>query len=85
MARLAGQSGFSQIYFIGEDHDSFAKGLAEAGFKGETFIQPDFTVSMGQKLALSVQGGDIIVIKGSRGAKTERFVPFLRPIKWQSK
>lgn len=85
VAKLAGQSGFSQIYFIGEDHDSFAKGISESGFKGETFIQPDFSENMGQTLAQSVKSGDIVVIKGSRGAKTERFVPFLRPINWQPK
>lgn len=85
VAKLAGQSGFAQIYFIGEDHASFAKGLAESGFKGETFIQPDFTESMGQRLAQSVKSGDIVVIKGSRGAKTERFVPYLKPINWQAK
>ncbi len=85
VARLAGQSGFAQIYFIGEDHDSFAKGLNEAGFMGETYIQPDFSESMGEKLAQSVENGDIVVIKGSRGAKTERFVPYLRPINWQPK
>ena len=85
VAEMAAKSGFAQIYFIGEDHLSFKKGLEQGGFKGEAYVQHDFDDRMGQRLAESVLGGDIVVIKGSRGAKTERFVPYLRPINWQPK
>lgn len=85
IADLAGASGFTQIYFIGEDHEAFLKGLLKSGFKGETFIQSAFSKEFGEKLGQSVKPGDIVVIKGSRGAGTERFVPFCNPVNWQGK
>ncbi len=82
---LAGSSGFSQIYFIGEDHESFKKGVLKSGFKSETFISQAFTVELGQKLADSLGAQDVVVIKGSRGAETERFIPFCEPLNWKGK
>ncbi|MGZ3690754.1 MAG: UDP-N-acetylmuramoyl-tripeptide--D-alanyl-D-alanine ligase [Pseudobdellovibrio sp.] len=85
IGELAGHSGFSQIYFIGEDAGSFEKGIQKSGFKGEAFIAPEFTTALGEKLGASVKAGDIVVVKGSRGAKTERFIPFCLPIDWVAK
>lgn len=82
IADLAGASGFAQIYFIGEDHKAFQKGLLKSGFKGESFIQASFDSALGEKLGSSVKAGDIVVIKGSRGAQTERFIPFCGPVNW---
>ena len=79
---LAGRAGFSQIYFTGEDCKSFENGLKKSGFKGEQFLSNDFTNELGQKLEASIVAGDIIVVKGSRGAKMERFIPFCHPIDW---
>jgi UDP-N-acetylmuramoyl-tripeptide--D-alanyl-D-alanine ligase len=85
LGQLVGEAGFKQIYFIGEDHDYFAEGLEKSSFKGEKFIQAAFENSMGEKLKSSLQSGDLVVIKGSRGAETERFVPYCEPIKWSTK
>lgn len=85
VANLAGNCGFSQIYFIGEDYAAFQKGLAGSNFKGQVFIQPDFDSTLGENLGGSIERGDIVVIKGSRGAKTERFIPFCHPVNWQGK
>jgi len=86
MASLAARAGFSQIYFIGEDFEAFKAGIASAdfssNFKGEYFIQAGFDSALGEKLGRSVNTGDIVVIKGSRGAGTERFIPFCQPINW---
>lgn len=82
---LAGKTGFQQIYFIGDFHSDFAKGLQNAGYKGETFIQPQFDQAQGEKLKSSLKSGDFVVIKGSRGAETERFIPFCNPINWVKK
>lgn len=80
IAEIAGAVGFAQIYFIGEDFSAFQKGLLNSGFKGEIFIQADFDTSLGEKLGQSVKSGDIVVVKGSRGAGTERFIPFCEPL-----
>jgi UDP-N-acetylmuramoyl-tripeptide--D-alanyl-D-alanine ligase len=85
IAELAGRAGFQQIYFTGEDHGAFSEGLKKSGFKGDALIAADFKEDLGQVLESYVKPGDIIVIKGSRGTKMERFIPFLHPINWSAK
>lgn len=85
IADVAGSSGFQQIYFIGEDHEAFAQGLKKSGFQGQSFVQAEFSESLGLQLQQDLGAGDIVVIKGSRGAKTERFVPFCKPLNWAAK
>lgn len=80
LAVLAGSSGFAQIFFIGEDEAAFREGLLNSGFRGEVFIQPKFTVELGSFLGKSATSGDIVVIKGSRGAETERFISYCDPL-----
>lgn len=82
---LAGKSGFSQIYFIGENHAAFSDGVKSSGFANPTWIAADFSEDLGQKLKSSLQPGDILVVKGSRGAHTERFIPYCSPKNWAAK
>lgn len=81
----AGLSGFKQIYFIGEDEKHFSEGIKASGFSGEYFAKTAFDSSLGEKLHQSLQAGDIVVVKGSRGAETERFVACCEPINWDAK
>jgi UDP-N-acetylmuramoyl-tripeptide--D-alanyl-D-alanine ligase len=85
VGELAGRAGFQQIYFTGEDHGAFSEGLKKSGFKGDALIAADFKEDLGQALESYVKPGDIVVIKGSRGTKMERFIPFLHPINWSAK
>jgi len=41
--------------------------------------------SLGQHFVSHLKAGDLVVIKGSRGARTERFVELCQPIDWKSK
>lgn len=79
------QIGFEQVYFIGENYLAFQEGLKQGGFKGEANIQAEFSTAMGEKLGHSLKKNSIVVIKGSRGAATERFVKFCKPISWSEK
>lgn len=81
IAELAGRAGFAEIYFIGEDYVAFKAGLQKSGFKNATFIEPTFSEALGKKLGHSVGAGDIVVVKGSRGAETERFISYCDPLK----
>lgn len=85
LGKLAGQAGFHQIYFIGEDQKYFAEGLAKSNYKGEKFIQVSFENKLGEKLKESLDNGDLVVIKGSRGAETERFIEYCQPKNWSAK
>ena len=81
----AGSAGFSEIFFIGENHADFAEGLKQAGFAAQKNIEPAFSMELGKKLGQSLKKGDLLVIKGSRGAGTERFIPFCSPKNWAAK
>lgn len=85
LGKQAAAAGFKQIYFVGEDHLYFSEGIAETSFLGEVFIKPAFESALGEQLNRSVKAGDIVVIKGSRGAGTERFVDYCAPIAWAPK
>lgn len=82
---LAGKAGFTQIYFIGDFAKNFEEGLNQSGYKNERFIQASFDNSMGEKLGASLKSGDVLVVKGSRGSETERFIPFCKPLNWAKK
>ncbi|MBC7467312.1 MAG: UDP-N-acetylmuramoyl-tripeptide--D-alanyl-D-alanine ligase [Bdellovibrio sp.] len=81
----AGKVGFAQIYFIGEDAKHFEEGVRTSGFSGDILIKSTFDSSLGEKLKSSLGRGDIVVVKGSRGAETERFVEFCDPLNWTTK
>lgn len=85
LGEWAGKSGFQQVYFIGDFHQDFEAGLKVSGYTGEKFIQSQFDQAQGEQLKSSLKSGDFVVIKGSRGAETERFIPFCSPMNWSKK
>lgn len=48
-------------------------------------VAADSDVSLSQHFVSRLQSGDLVVIKGSRGARTERFVELCQPLDWKSK
>ncbi len=81
----AGQAGFDHILFIGEDYEYFLAGLNQADFQNPAEVELEFKNEMGNRLQQILKNGDVVVIKGSRGAATERFIPFCDPINWNAK
>ncbi|HWU42959.1 MAG TPA: UDP-N-acetylmuramoyl-tripeptide--D-alanyl-D-alanine ligase, partial [Bdellovibrio sp.] len=43
LGERVGVAGFDKVYFIGDDADSFAKGLKKTGYKNSVMIQKDYT------------------------------------------
>ncbi|NUN04614.1 MAG: UDP-N-acetylmuramoyl-tripeptide--D-alanyl-D-alanine ligase [Bdellovibrio sp.] len=80
-----GQVGFDKVYFIGDDHAAFARGLEKAGFKNPALVKADFMESSGTDLAHFLKSGDIAVVKASRGTKLERFVFPCEPLDFAEK
>lgn len=80
----ASMTGYDFIYFIGENHVDFEEGMKKSDFK-QYKVASDLTESMGQHFMQYIKPGDFISIKGSRGAKTERFVELCEPIGWKNK
>lgn len=69
-----GSTGFERVYFIGKPSASFQKGLEQAGYKGYSNVKEVFDDTMAQDLVQNLKSQDVIVVKGSRGMKLERFV-----------
>lgn len=80
-----GQAGFDKVYFIGDDHVAFSRGLEKAGYKNSSLVEKDFKESSGQDLAHFLKAGDIAVVKASRGTKLERFVFPCEPLDFSEK
>lgn len=84
LAIAASMSGYDFIYFIGENFEDFENGLQHTDYKHYK-VANDLTEVMGQHFLTNVASGDLITVKGSRGAKTERFVELCEPLNWEKK
>ncbi len=76
----AGNVDFAKIFFYGDDFESFQSGLKDSGFKGEVFVQKDFSDELAQKLNKSIRTDDLIVFKASRGPRLERMLLACGPL-----
>lgn len=85
VGELAGRAGFSKIYFMGENHLDFKAGVEKSGYLNELKSQISFSEDFGKNFAQNLSSGDLVVIKGSRGLETEKFIPFCQPIGWGGK
>ena len=85
IGQLAGKAGFSELFFIGEDFSAFSDGVKSSGFAGPAHIENDFSEENGKLLGSLLKIGDVLVVKGSRGARTERFIPYCHPLNWSAK
>ena len=75
-----GQKNFDVVCFVGQFSDSFEKGLKQSGFSKTSIVSKAYEDSLAIKVADMIQPYDVLVIKGSRGSRMERFVPFLKPL-----
>lgn len=85
LGEWVGSAGFEDVFFIGEDHASFAQGLSDSGYRGQTHIALDYSEELGKDLAHCLNKGDIAVMKASRGTRLERFMNFCEPLDFQTK
>ncbi len=84
LGELAAESSFDFIYFIGENTNDFEQGLKNKNYKNY-LCESDLSEKMSEHFKTNIQSGDLVVIKGSRGARTERFVELCGPKAWKSK
>jgi UDP-N-acetylmuramoyl-tripeptide--D-alanyl-D-alanine ligase len=76
---------FENVFFYGDDHTSFAKGLAGGGFQGKSYIQKEFSESLAITLSLSLKSGDLVTFKASRGLRLERMLVACEPLNFSEK
>lgn len=75
-----GQAGFDKVYFVGEQTVAFQQGLEQAQYTGFQSIEKKFSDSVAAELGRNLNPSDVLLVKGSRGMKLERFVQFCDPI-----
>ncbi len=84
VAATAAKSGFEFIYFYGENFKDFEAGLKSAGYSNY-IVEPEFTEKIKSHLKSTVTKGDLLAIKGSRGAATENYIKLFSAIDWKPK
>lgn len=64
---------FDHIFFIGSDHDSFARGLGEKQ-KSKLSAASAYNSELQSRLNMVSKTGDVIFLKASRGTQIEQFL-----------
>jgi UDP-N-acetylmuramoyl-tripeptide--D-alanyl-D-alanine ligase len=80
LGQAIGQQNFSTVYFVGEDFKKFNEGLVSSSYRGEFVGDHDFAPALGEALSQKIKTDDLVIVKGSRGMKLERFVDFCSPV-----
>lgn len=79
IGQKVGEKNFDVVCFTGEFAPAFERGLKKSGFSKKSIISSAYEDSLAIKVADMIQPSDVLVIKGSRGSRMERFVPHLNP------
>lgn len=76
---LVGTKNFDVVCFTGQFSAAFERGLKKTHKDlKNSYILNTYEDSLAIKIANMIQPDDVVVIKGSRGSKMERFVPHLK-------
>ncbi len=82
LGRLSGESNFDVVWFLGEFSKAFEAGIKQTGFSNKLFISDGYEQSLAAQVASMVEPSDVVVMKGSRGARLEKLVPHFKPVNW---
>lgn len=83
LGKKVGEQNYDFVYFIGENYNDFQKGLISTGYD-RYLVDGDLTEKIKSEFLSQLSQGDFVFIKGSRGAKTERFVELCQPLDWSA-
>jgi UDP-N-acetylmuramoyl-tripeptide--D-alanyl-D-alanine ligase len=79
IGRKLGEGQYELIWFIGSKGESFAKGLKQAGWANKLIISDSYDEKVAGQVGHMLQGGDIVLMKGSRGMKLEKIMQLWGP------
>lgn len=85
LGRRAGALPFATIWFYGPSAAAFRAGVESAGFRGELVTTEDYDDARAASIAAAQGAGALVLVKGSRGMATERFVKKLSPLGFAAK
>ena len=78
LGRAAGRAGIDGLVAVGRHAGDLAAGAIEAGLAGGAIARCATVVEAAEWLAARLDRGDVVLIKGSRGARMEEIVGLLR-------
>lgn len=74
IGEIVGTLPFEKIYFIGEDHEAFIRGVKKSHPQKLVVSAPDFDEKIHQNFMESLLPDHLVVMKASRGTRLERFL-----------
>lgn len=85
LGEQVGRAGFDVVYFYGKPSAEFAAGVKSSGFSKTLLISNAYEEKLASEVARMLQDGDLVLVKGSRGMKLERFVLLCDPVNFENK
>lgn len=85
LGQLVGKGQYDVVWFLGQFSEYFERGIRSTNFNKKLIISDGYKEPLACEIASMLEPEDIILMKGSRGAKLELVVPFLRPVEWEPK
>lgn len=82
LGEFVGHKDFDVVWFLGQFSKAFEAGIKKARFSKTLFISNSYEESLAVKVASMVEPSNIVVMKGSRGARLEKLVPHFKPVSW---
>ena len=70
------QGDWDELWFYGPSVQDFAQGLRDGLYTGRLFLSDQFDEQIARDLSSRLLPQDVVVLKGSRGMKLERFAEF---------
>ena len=85
LGEQVGRAGFDVVYFYGKPSAEFEAGVKSAGFDKTLFVSNTYEEKLATEVAGMLEDGDLVLVKGSRGMKLERFVFLCEPLNFENK
>ncbi len=85
LGMLVGKLPLDAIWFYGPSRLAFEHGTKKSNFKKKLIISDSYEESLASEFVSMLHPKDLVVVKGSRGMKTERFVEACQPLDFSKK
>ncbi len=85
LGRKVAQAQFAKVWFYGPHSADFERGFISLNDQKKLLVSNTYEESLASQMASMLKAEDIVLVKGSRGMKLERFVEQCEPIDFSKK